>query len=91
MKNIVLTVVFFIIVLSIPYIVDAGIVIEPRYQQNQLDWIDPNSQQDIFQEYYISEQGLKCQNQIFQIYHLGTHLPARKCQLPDGAWYIEQL
>jgi len=89
-KNIVLTMIFFITVLSIPYVVDAGVIVEPRYQSNQLNWIDPNSGQQSFVEYYRSEHGLVCENQIYQIYHLGTYVPARKCQLPDGAWITEQ-
>lgn len=90
-KNVILSIIFFVIMLSIPYIVDAGVIVEPRYQSNQLDWIDPNSKSNSFQEFYVSEHGLVCENQIYQIYHLGTYVPARKCQLPDGAWITEQL
>jgi len=69
----------------------AGVVIEPAYNENQLDWVDPNTAPSTMTETYISQHGLTCKNQIFQIYHMGTYLPARKCQLPDGAWFTEPL
>jgi len=87
MKNAILSIIFFIIVLSIPYVVDAGVELEPKYNMPQVDWIDPNSQPIKTQEYYDSEDGLKCLNQIFQINQNGLNLPARKCQMPDGSWY----
>lgn len=89
MKNAILSIIFFLIVLSIPYVVDAGIIIEPRYSENQLDWVDPNKEPTEFSDTYISEQGLVCENRVFQVYQKGMYLPARKCQLPDGAWFAE--
>jgi hypothetical protein len=91
MKNAILSIIFFLIVLSIPYVVDAGIIIEPRYSENQLDWVDPNNETAEFDNHYQSELGLTCENKVFQVYHKGMYLPARKCQLPDGAWFAELL
>ena len=91
MKNTILTIIFFIILLSVPYVVDAGVVIEPRYSENQLHWVDPNEEPSEFSNHYNSELGLKCQNKVFQVYQNGMYLPARKCQLPDGAWFAELL
>lgn len=85
MRNFVLTVIFFIIVLSIPYIVDAGIVVKESYAPPPDKWIDPN-QENHFGEYFISKQGLICHNSIWEITQNGMTQPARKCQLPDGSW-----
>jgi hypothetical protein len=90
-RSLVLSVVFFFIILYIPYCAKAGVIIEPRYTENQLDWVDPNKEPSNFDGYYISEHGLTCQNQVFQVYQNGMYLPARKCQLPDGAWFAELL
>jgi len=69
----------------------AGVVVEPAYDENQLDWVDPNGSTKDFTQFYTSQHGLTCENQIYQIYHLGAYVPARKCQLPDGAWFTEPL
>lgn len=90
-KNVILSVIFFVTVLSIPYLVEAGVIIEPVYKKNQVDWIDPNKEPYEFSTHYTSEKGLKCENQIYQIYQYGSFVPARRCQLPDGAWFNEIL
>lgn len=87
MRNLTLTVVFFIMVLSIPYIVDAGVLVEKTYQENQQIWIDPNNNVNAFQKYYTAQNGLTCKNQVLQVIHKGLYIPARKCQLPDGSWH----
>ena len=58
----------------------AGVVVEPA-----------NESTKDFKKFYTSQHGLTCENQIYQIYHLGAYVPARKCQLPDGAWFTEPL
>lgn len=86
MRNIVLTVVFFILVLSIPYIVDAGVIVKEVYQEPQQDWVDPNQSVNDFGDTYVAQNGLICDNQIYQSLQQGLYIPARKCQLPDGSW-----
>lgn len=90
-KNTIFTVLLFILIITVPYIADAGVELEPKYQENQLDWVDPNFEPYQFNQFYTSESGLKCENQIYQIYHLGAFVPARRCQLPDGAWFNQVL
>ena len=47
----------------------AGVVVEPAYDENQLDWVDPNESTKDFKKFYTSQHGLTCENQIYQIYH----------------------
>ena len=84
-KNVVLSVIFFIIVLMIPYIVDAGVVLDPKNKTPTGSWVDPNNQQ-IESDYFVSKDGLLCANRIWQVPVNGVMTPARKCRLPDGAW-----
>jgi|TARA_B100000424_G_scaffold195300_1_gene152739 hypothetical protein len=84
-KNVTLSVIFFIIVLMIPYIVDAGVIVKEKQQQPKDKWIDPN-QNNHFGEYFVSKDGLICHNSIWQVVQNGITKPARKCQLPDGSW-----
>jgi hypothetical protein len=84
-KNVVLSVIFFITVLSIPYVVDAGVIVKEVKQEPKDKWIDPN-QNKHFGEFFISKNGLICHNSIWQVVQNGMTQPARKCQLPDGAW-----
>ena len=84
-RNIVLTVIFFITVLTIPYIVDAGVIVKEEYKQPQDKWLDPN-QNNHFGEYFVSKHGLICHNSVWEIAQNGITQPARKCQLPDGSW-----
>jgi hypothetical protein len=84
-KNVVLTVIFFLTVLSIPYIVDAGVVLDPKNQTPSGSWVDPNFNQTQG-DYFVSKDGLLCANKIWQVQVNGVMTPARKCRLPDGAW-----
>ena len=84
-KNIIFTVIFFITVLSIPYIVDAGVVLDPKNQTPSTSWVDPNINQSQG-DYFVSKDGLLCANKIWQVPVNGVMMPARKCKLPDGAW-----
>lgn len=84
-RNIVLTVIFFITVLTIPYIVDAGVVLDPKNKTPSGAWVDPNSTQ-LVGEYFVSKDGLLCANRIWQVNINGLMTPSRKCRLPDGSW-----
>ena len=84
-KNIVLCVIFFITVLMIPYVVDAGVVLDPKNKTPSGAWVDPNSTQSVG-EYFVSKDGLLCANRIWQVNINGLMTPSRKCRLPDGAW-----
>ena len=85
MRDIILTAIFFITVLSIPYIVDAGVVLDPKNQTPSKSWVDPNYNQ-AQGDYFVSKDGLLCANRIWQVPLNGVMMPARKCKLPDGAW-----
>lgn len=84
-KNVVLSVIFFITVLTIPYIVDAGVVLDPKNKTPSGAWVDPNTT-DSVGEFYVSKDGLLCSNQIWQVNINGLMVPSRKCRLPDGSW-----
>ena len=84
-KNIVLTVIFFITVLTIPYIVDAGVVLDPKNQTPSGSWVDPNYDH-ASGDYFVSKDGLLCANRVWQVNINGIMTPSRKCRLPDGAW-----
>lgn len=84
-KNIVLSVIFFITVLTIPYIVDAGVVLDPKNKTPSGSWVDPNTT-DSVGEFYVSKDGLLCSNQIWQVNINGLMVPSRKCRLSDGSW-----
>ena len=84
-KNTILTIIFFIIVLCIPYILNSGIIVKEVYEAPKDKWLDPNHNNH-FGEYFISKHGLICHNSIWQVTHNGMTQPARKCQLPDGSW-----
>jgi len=85
-KETILSIIFFLILLLIPYIVMAGVVLEPKYSDPQVDWIDPNTLPQNVTDTYTSSNGLTCKNAVFQVYVGDIRMPARKCQLPDGAW-----
>lgn len=85
-KSTILSIIFFIILLSIPYMLEAGVVLEPKYTDPQIDWIDPNINPQNITDTYTSSNGLTCKNAVFQVYVGDIQMPARKCQLPDGAW-----
>ena len=84
-KNVVASVALFILVLCVPYVLDAGVVVKEVYKQPQDKWIDPN-QNNHFGEYFMSSNGLICHNSIWEVVQNGVTKPARKCQLPDGSW-----
>ena len=84
-KDVVLTVIFFLTVLSIPYIVDAGVVLDPKNHTPSGAWVDPNYQQTEG-DYFVSKDGLLCANRVWQVNINGIMTPSRKCRLPDGAW-----
>ena len=84
-KNVVASVALFILVLFVPYVLDAGVVVKEVYKQSQDKWIDPN-QNNHFGEYFMSSNGLICHNSIWEVMQNGVTKPARKCQLPDGSW-----
>lgn len=86
-KNTILSILIFLVMITIPQIVDAGVELEPKYQIPQVDWVDPNAMPINNEKYYQSEDGLTCLNEIYQINQNGLNLPARKCQMPDGSWY----
>ena len=84
-KATVLSIVFFIIMLTIPYVADADIIIEPAYDKPQDVWIDPNNN-DYVSDTFISKHGLVCKNAVWQVNQNTMSQPARKCRLPDGSW-----
>ena len=85
-KATVLSIVFFIIMLTIPYVANAGdIIMEPAYDKPQDVWIDPNNN-DYVSDTFISKHGLVCKNAVWQINQNTMSQPARKCRLPDGSW-----
>jgi hypothetical protein len=85
-RSVILSLVFFCIMLTIPYALDAGVVLDPKHEEvKNTDWIDPNTESQIG-DYFISKDGLLCANRIWQVYVNGVSNPARKCQLPDGSW-----
>ena len=84
-KNIVLCVIFFITVLMIPYVLDAGVVLDPKNKTPSGSWVDPNITQSVG-EYFVSKDGLLCSNRVWQVNINGLMTPSRKCKLPDGSW-----
>ena len=84
-RSVILSLVFFCIMLTIPYALDAGVIVKEAYKQPQDRWVDPN-QNNHFGEYFVSKHGLICHNSIWEITQNGITQPARKCQLPDGSW-----
>lgn len=84
-KNIVLSIVFFIIMLSIPYIVNAGVVLDAKNQTPSGSWVDPNTTQG-HGDFFVSKDGLLCANRVWQVNVDGLMTPSRKCRLLDGAW-----
>ena len=84
-KNVILSVIFFIIVLSIPYCVNAGVVLDAKNKTPSGAWVNPNTT-DSVGEYFVSKDGLLCANRVWQVNINGLMTPSRKCRLPDGAW-----
>ena len=84
-KNIALFLLMFMAVLSVPYVLDAGVVVKEVYNYPKDEWLDPNKNNH-FGEYFVSKHGLICHNSIWQVTQNGLTQPARKCQLPDGSW-----
>jgi hypothetical protein len=86
MKSILFAIVMFVLILSVPYVVNGGVVLDAKNKEVTIkSWTDPNNHQLIGQ-YYISKDGLLCANQIWQVTVNGLSTPVRKCRLPDGAW-----
>ena len=76
----------FIAVVTISTDTKAGVEIIPKYNEPQVDWIDPNTKAKNIGDTYESSNGLQCKNAVYQVYVGDLLVPARKCQLPDGAW-----
>jgi len=77
---------FFIALVAIATDTRAGVELVPKYNDPQVDWIDPNTKPRDIGDTYLSPNGLTCKNAVYQIYVGDVLMPARKCQLPDGAW-----
>ena len=57
-RSVILSLVFFCIMLTIPYALDAGVVLDPKHEEvKNTDWIDPNTESQIG-DYFISKDGL---------------------------------
>ena len=75
----------FIALLAITTDTNAGVKLVPKYNEPQVDWIDPNTKAKNIGDTYKSSNGLVCKNAVYQVYVGDVLMPARKCQLPDGA------
>lgn len=85
-KNIFLCVALFVTVLCVPYVLEAGVVLDAKNKTPvSKSWTDPNYQ-TATGDYFISKDGLLCANQIWQVSVNGLMMPTRKCKLPDGSW-----
>ena len=73
--------------LMIPQFLEAGVSIEPRYQEPQGNWVAQQNNQEIG-EFYVSQDGLYCANQVYQIYQNGMYIPGRRCRMPDQSWHL---
>jgi len=84
-RNIIISIVLFVIVLTIPYIANAGVVLDPKNETPSGAWVDPNATEG-HGDFFVSKDGLLCANRIWQVNVNGLMSPSRKCRLPDGAW-----
>jgi len=83
-RNTILSILFFLIILSIPYVLDAGIMLEPKYQ-SEPSWVKENQE---IGEFYVAQDGLYCANQIYQVNLNGLYIPSRRCRMPDQSWQL---
>jgi hypothetical protein len=84
-KNVILSLIFFAVVLSVPYVVEGGVVLDPKNQTPSDNWVDPN-ENTVTGDFFVSKDGLLCANRVWQVNVNGLIVPSRKCRLPDGAW-----
>ena len=84
-RNVIISIVLFVIVLTIPYIANAGVVLDPKNETPSGAWVDPNTTEG-HGDFFVSKDGLLCANRIWQVNVNGLMTPSRKCRLPDGAW-----
>jgi len=84
-KNIIISIVLFIFVLTVPYIVNAGVVLDAKNQTPSGAWVDPNTTV-AHGDFFVSKDGLLCANRVWQVNINGLMTPSRKCRLPNGAW-----
>ena len=85
-KNIIFAVIMFIVILSVPYVMNAGVVLDAKNKTiTSESWTDPNYQESTG-DYFVSKDGLLCANRIWQVSVNGLLVPARKCKLSNGAW-----
>jgi|TARA_A100001391_G_scaffold185656_1_gene154351 hypothetical protein len=85
-KNIIFAVIMFIVILSVPYIMNAGVVLDAKNKTiTSESWTNPNYH-EATGDYFVSKDGLLCANRIWQVPVNGLLVPARKCKLPNGSW-----
>ena len=84
-KNVIRSLLFFAVVLSVPYVVEGGVVLDAKNQTPSGAWVDPNTTVG-HGDFFVSKDGLLCANRVWQVNVNGLMVPSRKCRLPDGAW-----
>ena len=65
-KNIIISIVLFIFVLTVPYMVNAGVVLDAKNQAPSGAWVDPNATVG-HGDFFVSKDGLLCANRVWQV------------------------